>query len=44
LVLVIEEEKLDFRQKPRKRNWNMRDLIYTSEKEVKKFIKNNPFI
>ena len=27
-----------------KENWNIRDLMYTSEKEVKKFIKNNPFI
>ena len=27
-----------------KENWNIRDLIYTSEKEVKKFIKNNFFI
>jgi len=26
-----------------KENWNIRDLMYTSEKEVKKFIKNNPF-
>lgn len=26
-----------------KENWNIWDLIYTSEGEVKKFIKNNPF-
>ncbi len=25
-----------------KENWNIRDLKYTSEAEVKKFIKNNP--
>jgi hypothetical protein len=27
-----------------KENWNISDLMYTSEKEVKKFIKNNLFI
>ena len=26
-----------------KENWNIRDLMYTSEKEVKKFIRNIPF-
>jgi hypothetical protein len=26
-----------------KEKWNIRDLSYTSEKEVKKFIKNIPF-